>query len=63
MVLGTTLPAAIEYMQLEIGVTGCSLLYEYNTYGVLAMHEWTQTLWEKISPYGIEVRLNYLMMK
>ena len=34
--LGTTLTGAIEHMHVEIGVTGCPLLYDYNKYGCLA---------------------------
>ena len=45
--LGTTLTAAIENMQVKIGVTGCPLLYDYNKYDCLATNTWTKTLWKK----------------
>ena len=44
--LGTTLTAAIEYLQVEIGVTGCPLLYDYNKYSCLATDMWTKSLWK-----------------
>ena len=50
-------------MQVEIGVTGYPLLYNYNKDGCLETNTWTKTLWEKMSAYNIEVRLKYLKMK
>ena len=61
--LGTTLAAAIEHLQVEIGVTGCPLSYDYMKYSCLAMNTWTKSLWEKISAYGIGVKLKYPTMK
>ena len=61
--LGTTLSAAIEHLQVEIGVTGCPLLYDYKKYSYLATNTWTKSLLEKISAYGIEVKLKYPKMK
>ena len=61
--LGTPLLAAIEHLQVEIGVTGCPLLYDYKKYSCLATNTWTKSLWEKISAYGIEVKLKYPQMK
>ena len=63
MALGTILTAVIKHLQVEIGVTGCPLLYKYNNYGMMATNIWTKTLWEKISAYGIEISLNYPKMK
>ena len=44
--LGTTLSAAIEHLQVEIGVTGCPLTYDYKKYSCLATNTWTKSLWE-----------------
>ena len=62
-VLGTILTAVMKHLHVEIGVTGCPLMYAYNTYGILATKTWTKMLWGKISAYGIEVSLNYPKMK
>ena len=60
-VLGTKLTAAIENVQVEIGMTRCPLLYDYNKYGILVTNVWTKTLWVKISAYRIEVSLNFFV--
>ena len=61
--LTTTRTEAIDHMQVEIGVIGCPLLYDYNKYRCLATNRWTKTLWENITAYDIEVRLKYPTMK
>ena len=61
--LGTTLAAAIEHLQVKIGVTGCPLSYNYKKYSCLATNTWTRSLWEMSSAYGIEVKLKYSKMK
>ena len=61
--LGKTLAAAIEHLQVEIGVTGCPLSYDYKKYSCLATDTWTKLLCENISAYGIEVKLKYPKMK
>ena len=55
----TTLSAAIEHLQVEIGLTRCPLPYDYKKYSCLATYKWTKSLWEKISAYGIKVKLKY----
>ena len=57
--LRTTLSAAIEHLQVEIGLTGCPLPYDYKKYSCLATYKWTKSLWEKMSAYGIKVKLKY----
>ena len=44
-------------------MTGCPLLYDYTMHGMLATNTWTNTLWEKINAYGIDVTLNYPELK
>ena len=61
--LGTSLTAAIEHLQVEIRVTGCPLSYDYKKYSCLATNTRTKLLWEKISTYRIEVKLKYPKMK
>ena len=61
--LETTLTAPIEHLQVEIGVTGYPLSYDYKKYSCLAADTWTKLLWGKISAYGIEVKLKYSKMK
>ena len=46
--LGITLHAAlVEYLQVEIGVRGCPLTYDFGIWGELATDSWVKSLWEK----------------
>ena len=44
--LGHTMIAALEHLQLEIGVEGCPLCYSFQKYGCLATNTWAKSLWE-----------------
>ena len=61
--LGTTLTAAIEHLQVEVGCTGCPLNLDYQKFGHLATDTWAKSLWEKIRTYEIEVSLDYKKLK
>ena len=62
-VLGTTLTTAIEHLQVEIGVTGCPLSYNYKKYSCLATAHGLNRYGKNISACGIEVKLKYSKMK
>ena len=51
--------AALEHMQLEIGVEGCPLGYSFQKYGCLATNTWAKSLWEKTQALKINVALDY----
>ncbi|KAL7524534.1 hypothetical protein ACHAXR_000614, partial [Thalassiosira sp. AJA248-18] len=57
--LGITLTASLEELQLEIGVQGCPLTYDYEIWGHLAEHSWIKALWEKVYRLDIDLRLDY----
>ena len=61
--LGTTLTAAIEHLQVEVGCTGCPLNLDYQKFGHLATDTWAKSLWEKIHTNKIEVSLDYKKLK
>ena len=42
MALMDTLTAALEHLQLEIGVKGCPLNYSFDKYGRLATNTWVK---------------------
>ena len=54
-----TITAELELLQLEIGVTGNPLEYDYRTYGVLTTASWIKSLWEKVCHFGIELSMEY----
>ena len=45
--LGETLKVSLEHLQLEPGVSGCPLSYDYDIWGELATDSWVKSLWEK----------------
>ena len=51
--LGITLKAAMEHLQLELGVPDCPLQYDFEVWGHLATDSWVKALWEKIDRFGI----------
>ncbi|KAK1748959.1 hypothetical protein QTG54_000898 [Skeletonema marinoi] len=57
--IGTTLQAALEYLQLELGVEDCPLSYDFNTWGHLATDTWVKALWEKVDLLDITLLLEY----
>ena len=57
--LGDTLTAALEHLQLEIGVEGCPLNYSFDKYGRLATNTWAKSLWEKVKAMMLEIPLDY----
>ena len=42
--LGITLSVTLENLQLKLGVQGCPLHYDYNTWSVLATESWIESL-------------------
>ena len=48
--LGITLQAALENMQIKIGVPDCPLDYDYKVWGHLTTDSWIKLLWEKLMP-------------
>ena len=54
--LGDTMTAAMEHLQLEIGVEGCPLGYSFQNYDCLATNTWAKSLWEQVQVY---LRLKY----
>ena len=58
--LGHTMMAALEHMQLEIGVEGCPLGYSFQKYGCLVTNTWAKSLWGKIQAFKIDVTLHRL---
>ena len=57
--IGITLLAALEYLQLEIGVDDCPFHYDFDTWGHLATDSWVKALWEKVDKLGITLLLEY----
>jgi endonuclease/exonuclease/phosphatase family metal-dependent hydrolase len=57
--LGITLKAAIEHLQIEIGVSDCPFNYDYDTWSPLATDSWVKALWEKIDKMGIVLEMQY----
>ncbi|KAL7536731.1 hypothetical protein ACHAXR_007365 [Thalassiosira sp. AJA248-18] len=57
--LGITLTASLEELQLELGVQGCPLTYDYEIWGHLAEYSWIKALWEKVYRLDIDLRLDY----
>lgn len=57
--LGITLKAAMEHLQLELGVPGCPFDYDFSVWGHLATDSWVKALWERIDKFGIVVKLDY----
>ena len=56
--LGHTMMAALEHLQLKIGVEGCPLGYSFQKYGCLATDTWAKSLWEKTQAFKIDVTLD-----
>ena len=57
--LGITLTATLEELQIELGVQGCPLTYDYEIWGHLAEHSWIKALWEKVYRLDIDLHLDY----
>lgn len=57
--LGQTLSAALEHLQLELGVQRCPLSYDFDTWGNLATHSWVKSLWEKIWTFKLDLEIDY----
>ena len=57
--LGITLQACLENLQIELGVPDNSLLYDFTIWGVLATDSWIKALWEKIHTFQVEINMDY----
>ena len=57
--IGITLKATLQNMQMEMGVTGCPLTYDFKKWGKLTTDTWVKALWEKISTLGLDVDIEY----
>ena len=49
----------MENLQIELGVSGCSLNYDYNTWAHLATNSWIKSLWKKVDYFGLWLQLEY----
>lgn len=61
--LGDTLTTALQHLQIDTGVLGCPLEYDFKTYSCLATNTWANSLWEKVCVMGIEAKLDYKALK
>ena len=57
--VGITLQATLENLQIELGVRGCPLDYDFDTWGHLATNCWVKSLWEKVDHFGLGLHLEY----
>ena len=57
--LGITIQATLENLQLELGVKGCPLHSDYDTWNGLATNSWIKALWEKIDKLRIKLEVVY----
>ncbi|KAL7459566.1 hypothetical protein ACHAWC_011573 [Mediolabrus comicus] len=57
--LGHNLKAAMEHLQVEIGVSDCPFNYDYSVWGILATESWPKALWEKLDNMGIIIDIKY----
>ncbi len=57
--LGHNLKAAMEHLQVEIGVSDCPFNYDYGVWGILATESWPKALWEKLDNMGIIIDIKY----
>ena len=55
LALGTTLQATLKNLQLELGIRGCPLHYNYNIWDGLATNSWIKSLQEKNGKLGIKI--------
>ena len=55
--VGITLEANKENLQIELGVRGCPLDYDFETWGHLATNGWVKALWEKVDYFGLGLHL------
>ena len=53
------LTAAMQYLQLEIGVDRCPFEMDFTVWGPLATDTWVKALWEKIDHYGLILDMDY----
>ena len=54
--------AALEHLQLKIGVEGYLLNYKFDKYGCLATNTWSRLLWEKVQMMKLEIKLHYVVL-
>ena len=57
--VGVTLQATLENLQIELGVRGCPLDYDFETWGHLATNSWAKSLWEKVDHFGLGLHLEH----
>ena len=57
--MGFYIKYTLEDLQIELGVSKCPLLYDYEIWGDLATNSWIKALWERIHRYKIKVDLDY----
>ena len=58
-VLGITITTTLDNLQFELGIRGCPLNYDYDTWSGLATNSWIKSLWEKVDKLGIKLELEY----
>ena len=59
LALGITLSTTLENLQMELGIRGCPLHYNYTTWSGLATNSWIKSLWEKVDNLGIKIKPEY----
>merc|ERR1711983_279962 len=57
--LGLTIKASLQELQMELGVTGNPLEYDFDVWGVLAEDTWVKHLWERLWYYQIRLDMEY----
>ena len=51
--------ASLENLQLEMGVSGYPLNYDYGLWGELATDSWVKSLWERVCRFKIDLDIKY----
>lgn len=57
--IGKSLRASMEYLQLEIGCTGCPLHEPYQVMGDHCTHSWVRSFWECVDLYKLQLDVEY----
>lgn len=60
--LALQLQTSMEYMIIELGMSGQPFLVNFEKFGDLVTHCWMKTVWEKCHYYGIRVEIGNLDM-
>ena len=61
--LALQLQTSLEYMIIELGMSGQPFQVNFDKFGVLVSHCWMKTVWEKCYFYGIKVEVGNLKLE